>query len=149
MRLVVQRVKNAIVTVDGEAVGEIGEGLLLLLGVSKDDSEEDVRYLVGKVLGLRIFEDQKKKMNVSIIDRGGEMLVVSQFTLYGDCRKGRRPSFDEAAPQDLAENLYDLFIDSIKKKGVNVATGIFGAMMDVQLTNSGPVTILLDSKKIF
>jgi len=149
MRVVVQRVKNAIVTVDGEAVGEIGEGLLLLLGVSKDDSEEDVSYLVGKVLGLRIFEDQKKRMNVSIIDRGGEMLVVSQFTLYGDCRKGRRPSFDEAAPQDLAENLYDLFIDSIKKKGINVATGIFGAMMDVQLTNSGPVTILLDSKKIF
>jgi len=149
MRIVVQRVKNACVNVDGESVGKIGEGLLLLLGVSKNDGEEDVRYLVDKVLGLRIFEDQTKKMNVSIVDKGGEILVVSQFTLYGDCRKGRRPSFDEAATEDLAEKLYLLFIKSIQEKGINVQTGKFGSIMDIRLINSGPVTLLLDSKKNF
>lgn len=149
MRVVVQRVKNARVEVGGQLVGRIGEGLLLLLGVKGDDSIEDVDYLVGKVLDLRIFEDHAGKMNLSIMDKGGEILVVSQFTLYGDCRKGRRPSFDEAAPMELAIKLYDLFVEEMKKKGMRVETGKFGAFMDVNLTNSGPVTLLLDSKKVF
>lgn len=149
MRLVVQMVKNARVEVEGELVGRIGEGLLLLLGVKGDDSLEDVDYLVGKVLGLRIFQDHEGKMNLSIMDKGGEILVVPQFTLYGDCKKGRRPSFDEAAPMQLAIKLYDLFVEEMKKKGMRVETGKFGAFMDVNLTNSGPVTLLLDSKKVF
>jgi D-tyrosyl-tRNA(Tyr) deacylase len=149
MRLVVQRVKQARVEVGGELVGRIREGLLLLLGVKSSDSIEDVEYLVEKVLGLRIFEDQAGKMNLSIMDKGGEILVVSQFTLYGDCRKGRRPSFDEAAPMGLAMNLYDLFVEKIKEKGFRVETGRFGAVMDVNLINSGPVTLLLDSNKVF
>ncbi|MGB7293836.1 MAG: D-aminoacyl-tRNA deacylase [Thermodesulfobacteriota bacterium] len=149
MRLVVQRVKHARVEVDRELVGRIGEGLLLLLGIKGDDSIEDVEYLVEKALGLRIFEDHTGKMNLSIMDKGGEILVVSQFTLYGDCRKGRRPSFDEAAPPELAVNLYDLFVEEIKKKGMKVETGRFGAVMEVDLINSGPVTLLLDSNKVF
>lgn len=149
MRLVVQRVKHARVEVERELVGRIGEGLLLLLGIKSDDSIEDVEYLVEKVLGLRIFEDHAGKMNLSIMDKGGEILVVSQFTLYGDCRKGRRPSFDEAAPPELAMNLYDLFVEEIKKMGMKVETGRFGAVMDVNLINSGPVTLLLDSNKVF
>jgi D-tyrosyl-tRNA(Tyr) deacylase len=149
MRLVVQRVKQARVEVGGELVGRIREGLLLLLGVKSSDSIEDVEYLVEKVLGLRIFEDHAGKMNLSIMDKGGEILVVSQFTLYGDCRKGRRPSFDEAAPMGLAMNLYDLFVEKIKEKGLRVETGRFGAVMDVNLINSGPVTLLLDSNKVF
>jgi D-tyrosyl-tRNA(Tyr) deacylase len=149
MRLVVQRVKHARVEVDRELAGKIGEGLLLLLGVKSDDSIEDVEYLVEKVLGLRIFEDHAGKMNLSIMDKGGEILVVSQFTLYGDCRKGRRPSFDEAASSDLAMNLYELFVEEIRKKGMKVETGRFGAVMDVNLINSGPVTLLLDSNKVF
>ena len=149
MRLVVQRVKQARVEVGGELVGRIREGLLLLLGVKSSDSIEDVEYLVEKVLGLRIFEDHAGKMNLSIMDKGGEILVVSQFTLYGDCRKGRRPSFDEAAPMGLAMNLYDLFVEKIKEKGLRVETGRFGADMDVNLINSGPVTLLLDSNKVF
>jgi D-tyrosyl-tRNA(Tyr) deacylase len=149
MRLVVQRVKHARVEVDRELVGRIGEGLLLLLGIKSDDSIEDVEYLVEKVLGLRIFEDHAGKMNLSIMDKGGEILVVSQFTLYGDCRKGRRPSFDEAAAPELAMNLYDLFVEEIRKKGMKVETGRFGAVMDVNLINSGPVTLLLDSNKVF
>ena len=149
MRLVVQMVKNARVEVEGELVGRIGEGLLLLLGVKGDDSLEDVDYLVGKVLGLRIFQDHEGKMNLSIMDKGGEILVVPQFTLYGDCKKGRRPSFDEAAPMQLAIKLYDLFVEEMKKKRMRVETGKFGAFMDVNLTNSGPVTLLLDSKKVF
>jgi D-tyrosyl-tRNA(Tyr) deacylase len=149
MRLVVQRVKNARVEVDGELVGGIGEGLLLLLAIKIDDSSEDVDYLVEKVLGLRIFEDCAGKMNLSIMDKGGEILVVSQFTLYGDCRKGRRPSFDEAAPTRLAMNLYDLFVEQLKKKKMKVETGRFGAFMDVCLINSGPVTLLLDSNRVF
>lgn len=149
MRLVVQRVKNARVEVEGELVGKIGEGLLLLLGVKSDDSIEDVDYLVEKVLGLRIFQDHAGKMNLSIMDKGGEILVVPQFTLYGDCRKGRRPSFDEAAPVELAVSLYGLFVEELKKKGMRVETGRFGAVMDVNLINSGPVTLLLDSKKVF
>ena len=149
MRAVIQRVKEARVEVDGEVVGKIGQGLLVLLGVGKDDTEVDVRYIADKVSGLRIFEDETGKMNLCITDVKGEVLAVSQFTLYGDCRKGRRPSFDEAAPPDVAERLYNLFIEEIRKSGIKVETGNFGALMDVQLINSGPVTILLDSRKIF
>ena len=149
MRLVVQRVKHARVEVMGKLAGRIDEGLLLLLGIKSDDSIEDVEYLVDKVLGLRIFDDHAGKMNLSIMDKGGDILVVSQFTLYGDCRKGRRPSFDEAAPPELAINLYDLFVEELRKKGMRVETGRFGATMDVNLINSGPVTLLLDSKKVF
>jgi D-tyrosyl-tRNA(Tyr) deacylase len=149
MRAVIQRVKEAKVKVDGEIVGRIGEGLLILLGVRKDDTEDDVSYLADKVIGLRIFEDDMGKMNFSISDVKGEILAVSQFTLYGDCRKGRRPSFDEAAAQHLAERIYNLFLEEIRKTGIKVETGRFGVLMDVHLINSGPVTILLDSRKLF
>ncbi len=149
MRAVIQRVKEARVEVEGETVGKIGEGILLLLGVRKGDNEDDVEYLSEKALGLRIFEDSAGKMNLSIVDVKGEILVISQFTLYGDCRKGRRPSFDEAAPPDLAESLYGLFVQKVKEKGIKIETGKFRALMDVHLINSGPVTILLDSKKTF
>ncbi len=149
MRAVAQRVKEARVEVEGEVVGKIGGGILLLLGVKKDDTEDDVKYLSEKVLGLRIFDDDAGKMNLSILDVQGEVLVISQFTLYGDCRKGRRPSFDEAAPPDVAEGLYRLFVEKIKKSGINVQTGRFRAIMDIHLVNSGPVTILLDSRKLF
>jgi len=148
MRAVIQRVKEAKVEVNGDLIGKIGEGFLVLLGVGKDDTEEDVRYLADKVLGLRIFEDEAGKMNLSITDVKGEILAVSQFTLYGDSRKGRRPSFDEAAPPDVAERLYELFVEEIRKSGIKVETGKFRALMDVHLVNSGPVTILLDSKKL-
>ena len=149
MRAVIQRVSEAKVEVDGDIIGKIGEGFLVLLGVRKDDSEEDVRYLADKVMGLRIIEDETGKMNLSIADVNGQILAVSQFTLYGDCRKGRRPSFDEAAPPEVAERLYNLFIEEIRKSGIKVEAGKFGALMDVHLVNSGPVTILLDSKKLF
>ena len=149
MRAVIQRVSEAKVEVDGDIIGKIGEGFLVLIGVRKDDTEEDVRYLADKVLGLRIFEDEAGKMDLSITDVKGEILAVSQFTLYGDSRKGRRPSFDEAAPPDVAERLYELFVEEIRKSGIKVETGKFRALMDVHLVNSGPVTILLDSKKLF
>ena len=149
MRIILQRVKQAGVETTGEVVGEIGQGLLVLLGAGKEDADSDVEYLVEKVLGLRIFEDGVGKMNLSVTDIGGEVLVVSQFTLYGDCRKGRRPSFDKAATPELAEELYEKFVQRIRDFGVPVQTGKFGAMMDVQLVNSGPVTIMLDSKKGF
>lgn len=149
MRAVAQRVKEARVEVEGEVVGKIGGGILLLLGVKKDDTEDDVKYLSEKVLGLRIFDDDAGKMNLSILDVQGEVLVISQFTLYGDCRKRRRPSFDEAAPPDVAEGLYRLFVEKIKKSEINVQTGRFRAIMDIHLINSGPVTILLDSRKLF
>ena len=149
MRTIIQRVKEARVEVDGEVVAQIGEGALVLLGAGKDDTESDVEYLVEKILGLRIFEDDAGKMNLSVTDIRGEILIVSQFTLYGDCRKGRRPSFDKAAPPELAENLYEHFVERIRDFGVPVKTGKFRAMMDVHLVNSGPVTLMLDSKKLF
>jgi D-tyrosyl-tRNA(Tyr) deacylase len=149
MRAVIQRVKEAKVEVDREVVGRTGEGLLVLLGVRKEDTEEDVHYLVDKALGLRIFEDEAGKMNLSIRDIKGEILAVSQFTLYGDCRRGRRPSFDEAAPPDMAERLYNLFVEKMRRSGIKVETGRFRAIMNVHIVNSGPVTILLDSKKLF
>lgn len=149
MRAAIQRVKEARVEVEGEVVGKIGKGILLFLGIRKDDTQDDIKYLADKVLRLRIFEDDAGKMNLSITDVGGEILVVSQFTLYGDCRKGRRPSFDEAASPDMAERLYGLFVEELKKRGIDVQTGRFRALMDIHLVNSGPVTILLDSRKVF
>lgn len=149
MRAIVQRVKEARVEVDGETVGRIGEGVLVLLGAGKDDSEDDAEYLAEKILTLRIFEDAEGKMNLSVTDTGGEVLVVSQFTLYGDCRKGRRPSFDKASPPEAAEALYELFVAKLRESWAKVETGKFRAMMDVHLVNSGPVTLMLDSKREF
>ncbi|WP_374722398.1 D-aminoacyl-tRNA deacylase [Peribacillus tepidiphilus] len=146
MRIVLQRSKNAKVTVNGEIVGEIESGLVLLVGVTHEDGEEDAVYLADKVVNLRIFEDENGKMNHSLLDKGGQILSVSQFTLYGDCRKGRRPNFMEAAKPEQAEKLYEFFNEELRKKGISVETGIFGAMMDVSLINDGPVTLLLDSK---
>ncbi len=150
MRGVVQRVKEASVVVDGEVVGRINRGILLLLGVGKDDTEKDLIWLADKVVNLRIFEDETGKMNLSLLDVEGDLLVVSQFTLYGDARKGRRPSFSEAAPPDYGERMYESFVEYVRKRyNLKVETGIFGAMMEVHLINFGPVTILLDSKKLF
>jgi D-tyrosyl-tRNA(Tyr) deacylase len=149
MRAIIQRVKEARVEVEGEDVGRIGKGILVLLGAGKNDMEEDVEYLAEKILGLRIFEDEERKMNLSVTDTDGEVLVVSQFTLYGDCRKGRRPSFDKAAPPELAEELYNLFVNELKERGAKVKTGRFRAIMDVHLVNWGPVTLMLDSKREF
>jgi D-tyrosyl-tRNA(Tyr) deacylase len=149
MRACVQRVTKASVTVDEAVIGEIARGLLVLLGVTGDDSEDDARQLADKICALRIFEDDDAKMNQSLEDIGGAMLVVSQFTLYGDCRKGRRPSFTQAAPPEQAERLYNTFLAGVGMKGIKVATGKFRAHMDVALVNDGPVTLLLDSKKLF
>lgn len=149
MRAVVQRVDYAKVTVEGNIVGEISKGLLVLVGVVEGDTEKDVQYLADKVTGLRIFEDEAGKMNLSVKDVGGEILSVSQFTLYGDCRKGKRPSFDKAARPETATVLYEKFNELCRQQGLNVATGVFGAHMLVDLVNNGPVTILLDSSKIF
>ena len=149
MRAVVQRVSRAKVTVDGEITGEIGNGLLVLLGVSAKDDEKDADYLVEKIINLRIFEDADDKMNLSLMDVKGSMLVVSQFTLYGDTRRGRRPSFIDAAPPVEANRLYEHFVESARERIEHVATGRFQAMMDVELVNDGPVTIILDSEKTF
>jgi len=149
LRAVVQRVSRAKVTVAGEITGAIEQGLLVLLGVSEDDSQDDVIYLAGKIAGLRIFNDDENKMNRSLADIGGGMLVVSQFTLLGDCRKGRRPSFISAARPELADELYRSFVAEIRGHNIAVATGRFQEHMDVELVNDGPVTLLLDSRKEF
>src|SRR3954468_23811819 len=149
MRAVVQRVSRASVTVDGEIVGQIGKGLLVLLGVAMGDDEAAAEYLAKKVVGLRIFGDESGNMNLAAADVGGAMLVVSQFTLYGDVRRGKRPSFDRAARPEEAKRLYEYFVSQIRAAGLQCETGTFQAMMDVELVNSGPVTILLDSEKTF
>lgn len=149
MRAVVQRVSRAKVTVDGEVTGEIGNGILLLLGVAASDETTDADYLLEKTLNLRIFEDESGKMNLSLLDINGGMLVVSQFTLYGDTRRGRRPSFIAAAPPEKANELYEYFVAQSRKQINKVETGRFQAMMDVELVNDGPVTILIDSEKSF
>lgn len=149
MRAVIQRVSRAKVSVGGETTGEIGRGILVLLGVSRDDAEKEADFLLDKILNLRIFEDGDGKMNLSLPDVDGELLVVSQFTLYGDARKGRRPSFIEAAAPERANELYEYFLSQARKKLAKVEAGRFQAMMDVELVNDGPVTILLDSSKLF
>jgi D-tyrosyl-tRNA(Tyr) deacylase len=148
MRAVVQRVSRARVVIDTEVAGEIGRGLLVLLGVTHADTVEQARWLADKLVGLRIFNDAQGKMNLSLGEVGGEVLVVSQFTLHGDCRKGRRPSFIEAAPPEIAIPLYEAFVDAVKALGVRTATGRFGAMMQVELVNDGPVTLIVDSKAV-
>ncbi len=149
MRAVIQRVKSASVTVDGELVSEIDTGLLIFIGIAHDDTEAEIDYIANKVANLRIFEDADGKMNCSLLDIGGSALVVSQFTLYGDCRKGRRPSFIGAARPEIANELYEKFITALEKLNILTKGGTFQAMMDVQLVNDGPVTILLDSDKQF
>jgi len=146
MRAVVQRVSESSVTVDGEVVGSIGPGLMVLLGVTHEDTEKEADYLADKIINLRIFSDDAGKMNRSLRDTEGEMLVVSQFTLYGDCRKGRRPSFIQAAGPDKGNALYEYFVKKVRDNGVATATGRFGAMMDVSLINDGPVTLIVESK---
>ena len=148
MRAVVQRVRRAAVVIDGETVGAIERGLLVLLGVAPDDSQEDGRWLADKLASLRIFNDEAGKMNLSVADVGGALLVVSQFTLYGDCRKGRRPSFLGAAPPEIAVPLYEAFVNALRSLGLPVETGRFGAMMQVELVNDGPVTLILDTKEV-
>ena len=149
MRAVVQRVTRASVTVDVEIVGEIGKGLVVLLGVASDDTQQDAEYLAEKIASLRIFDDQAGKMNLSVKDVGGSLLIVSQFTLYGDVRRGLRPSWSDAAPPEIAEPLYEFFMTEARKYVSQVATGIFRRTMQVELVNDGPVTILLDSQKLF
>ena len=148
MRAVVQRVSEAGVKVNGATIGQIKKGLLLLLGVRAEDTPEDIRYLADKVVNLRIFEDENEKMNLSLLDVKGEIMIISQFTLYGDCRKGRRPSFDKAARPEQARALYEMFIHEVRGYGVNTQTGEFQAHMDVSLVNDGPVTLIVDTEKI-
>lgn len=149
MRGVIQRVHESSVAIDGRVTGRIGKGLLVLLGVGESDSEQDADYLAEKVVGLRCFADNDSKFNLSLRDVGGSVLAVSQFTLFGDCRKGKRPSFTEAARPEVAVPLYERFVAKIRESGIEVQTGEFGAHMDVHLVNDGPVTLLLDSKKAF
>ncbi len=149
MRAVIQRVKEAAVTVAGEVVGQIGKGLLVLAGVAKDDGPADVAYLANKIANLRIFPDGERLLHLTTAEVGGSILLVSQFTILGDCRKGRRPSFDQAAEPELAEQLYEELAAALAQAGLPVATGRFRAMMEVSLINDGPVTLLVDSKKVF
>ena len=149
MRLVVQRVSSAHVTVDGEIVGEIGPGLMILVGVARGDSEATLAPMAAKIAGLRIFEDDEGKMNLDVGQAGGEILAVSQFTLMGDCRKGRRPSFFEAGRPEDARPLFEGFVEALRAQGLTVATGVFQAQMEVHLVNDGPVTLLLDSNRAF
>lgn len=149
MRAVIQRVNESKVMVDGRIIGEIGKGLLVLLGIEKGDGEEDVRYMADKVAEMRIFEDNQGKMNLSVKEIGGSILAVSQFTLLGDLRKGRRPAFDKAAPPDEAKRLYESFVQGLKERGIPAEVGQFQAHMDVHLINDGPVTVILDSRKGF
>jgi len=149
MRAVIQRVTEARVEVEGRVSREIKRGLLVLLGVGRDDTEKDAHYLAEKITNLRIFDDDLGKMNLSILDAKGEMLVVSQFTLYGDVRRGRRPSYSDAAEPETANKLYEYFVDHVRGLGLKAETGVFQAMMRVSLVNDGPVTILLDSRKVF
>ncbi|MBU8905514.1 D-aminoacyl-tRNA deacylase [Desertibacillus haloalkaliphilus] len=146
MKVVLQRAKQASVTVNGDVTGAIDHGLVLLVGITHDDSMDDVTYVADKVANLRIFEDENQKMNLSLLDVKGSVLSVSQFTLYGDCRKGRRPNFMNAAKPDVANELYEAFNQELRSKGITVETGVFGEMMDVQLTNDGPVTLIIESK---
>lgn len=147
MRAVIQRAKDGSVRVEGEIIGEIADGFVVLLGVTHDDTVEDVNYLVNKISHLRVFEDDNEKMNFSLKDVEGQVLSISQFTLYGDTRKGRRPNFMKAASPEMAKEMYELFNTSLSKQGIVVETGKFGAMMDVAFTNVGPVTLLIDSKE--
>ncbi|MCX7710440.1 MAG: D-aminoacyl-tRNA deacylase [Clostridia bacterium] len=149
MRAVVQRVSRASVTVDDRIIGKIGQGIAVLLGVGQEDSEKDIAYLADKIMNLRIFEDETGKMNISLLDIKGELLIVSQFTLYGDCRKGKRPSYDKAARPEAAEGIYHKFVEYCKNYDLKVETGKFQAMMKVEIHNEGPVTLLLDSSKDF
>lgn len=149
MRVVVQRAEHAQVTVGSNKVGEIKRGLVVLLGVTHEDTSKDVEYLVNKIINLRIFEDEQEKMNLSLKDVQGSILSISQFTLYGDTSKGRRPNFMQAAKPDVANELYELFNKQLREQGVHVETGVFGEMMDVQFTNTGPVTLILDSRNEF
>ncbi len=144
MKILIQRVAHASVDVEGKTVGSIGPGVLVLLGVTHTDTEEKAAWLAGKLVNLRMFEDDQGKINQSVLDKKGSALIISQFTLYGDCTEGRRPSFTQAAPSDLAKPLYDTFIDEVKKAGIPVQTGIFGAEMKVSLLNDGPVTLLIE-----
>jgi len=149
MRAVVQRVTEASVSVDNECIGKINQGFMVLLGVGCDDDETDMKYLADKILNLRVFEDEAGKMNISLLDISGELLVISQFTLYGDCRKGKRPSFDKAGKPDVANELYEKFVAYCIDQGIKTEKGMFGTDMKVSLLNDGPVTIMLDSKKLF
>lgn len=150
MRAVIQRVKSSEVKVDGQTIGKIGRGFNLLLGIKEDDTESDMDYIIQKTINLRIFEDEDDKMNLSLLDVEGELIIVSQFTLYGDCRKGRRPSFSRSGRVDVAKQKYDLFLEKIRKEPViKIETGEFQADMEVSIINDGPVTILLDSEKQF
>lgn len=149
MRAVLQRVTRASVRVEGRTVGETGPGLVVLLGIARDDTEEDARYLAEKTVSLRVFDDKEGRMNRSVVEAGGSLLVVSQFTLYGDARKGRRPSWYDSAPPELAERLYEFYVAEVSGSVAHVAKGSFRSMMEVELINDGPVTILLDSRKLF